>query len=892
MKNNPFRNALTRFVAIAFLLVATAAHGAPAPGSDVLRATLANGLKVLIVRNTLAPVVTTEINYLAGSDEAPAGFPGMAHAQEHMMFRGSPDLSAGQLAEITADMGGMFDADTQQGVTQYFFTVPAKDLETALHVEAIRMAGVLDSDELWDKERGAIEQEVAQDFSDPGYVFYSKLLATLFKGTPYAHDALGTKASFDRTTGAMLRAFHKDWYAPNNAVLVIVGDVELQKVLGQVRALFGRIPARRLPSRPAFNFSPAQAQVLHLDTDEPYGTAVIAFRMPGYDSPDYAASVVLADVLSSQRGELYDLVPQGKALSADFSLNPFRHAGIGFATAVFPKGGDATTLTAEMRRVLADYLRVGVPAGLVEAAKRREVAAAEFQKNSVSGLASAWSQAVAVEGRSSPEEDIEAIQAVTPADVDRVARRYLDMSRAVTAVLTPKASGRPVAAKGFGGKESFAPKEVKAVDLPEWAKKDINRLEVPASTVKPVVYTLPNGLKLIVQRETVSNTVSLYGHIDNRPDVEQPKGQEGVNAVLAQMFSYGTRSLDRVAFQKALDDIAADESAGTDFSLQVLPDRFDRGLALLAENELDPALPEGAFKVVRGQAASAVAGQLQSPGYLAGRALGSALFPKQDPTLRQATPESVSDLTLDDVKRYYRDTFRPDMTTIVVIGNVTPERAKAEVEKYFGAWKARGPKPATDLPPVPPNQPSATTVPDASRVQDQVILAETLGMNRFNPDYYALELGNHVLGGAFYATRLYRDLREETGLVYYVGSGYQIGKTRGVYIADFASDPGNVEKARDLIVRDLQQMRETPVTPAELRQAKTLVLRESSLAEASVDQIAAGIIHREILGLPLDEPTLAARRYIQLTAADVQAAYRKWIDPARLVQVTQGPDPK
>lgn len=892
MKNNPFRIALTRFVVIAFLLVATAAHGAPAPGSDVLRATLANGLKVLIVRNTLAPVVTTEINYLAGSDEAPAGFPGMAHAQEHMMFRGSPDLSAGQLAEITADMGGMFDADTQQGVTQYFFTVPAKDLETALHVEAIRMAGVLDSDELWDKERGAIEQEVAQDLSDPGYVFYSKLLATLFKGTPYAHDALGTKASFDRTTGAMLRAFHKDWYAPNNAVLVIVGDVEPQKVLGQVRALFGRIPARRLPSRPAFNFSPAQAQVLHLDTDEPYGTAVIAFRMPGYDSPDYAASVVLADVLSSQRGELYDLVPQGKALSADFSLNPFRHAGIGFATAAFPRGGDATALTAEMRRVLADYLRVGVPAGLVEAAKRREVAAAEFQKNSVSGLASAWSQAVAVEGRSSPEEDIKAIQAVTPADVDRVARRYLDMSRAVTAVLTPKASGRPVAAKGFGGKESFAPKEVKAVDLPEWAQKDINRLEVPASTVKPVVYTLPNGLKLIVQRETVSNTVSLYGHIDNRPDVEQPKGQEGVNAVLAQMFSYGTRSLDRVAFQKALDDIAADESAGTDFSLQVLPDHFDRGLALLAENELDPALPEGAFKVVRGQAASAVAGQLQSPGYLAGRALSSALFPKQDPTLRQATPESVSNLTLDDVKRYYRDTFRPDMTTIVVIGNVTPERAKAEVEKYFGAWKARGPKPTTDLPPVPPNQPSATTVPDASRVQDQVILAETLGMNRFNPDYYALELGNHVLGGAFYATRLYRDLREETGLVYYVGSGYQIGKTRGVYIADFASDPGNVEKARDLIVRDLQQMRETPVTPAELRQAKTLVLRESSLAEASVDQIAAGIIHREILGLPLDEPTLAARRYIQLTAADVQAAYRKWIDPARLVQVTQGPDPK
>ena len=120
------------------------------------------------------------------------------------------------------------------------------------------MRDLLPDESLWAKERGAIEQEVAQDLSNPEYVFYEQLLAAVFKGTPYEHSPLGTRPSFDKTTDADLRKFHNTWYVPNNAVLVIVGNVEPQKVLEQVKKVFGAIPPKELPARPEFNFQPVK----------------------------------------------------------------------------------------------------------------------------------------------------------------------------------------------------------------------------------------------------------------------------------------------------------------------------------------------------------------------------------------------------------------------------------------------------------------------------------------------------------------------------------------------------------------------------------------------------------------------------------------------------------
>jgi zinc protease len=861
--------------------------------AGVLRATLPNGLRVILVRNTLAPVVATSLNYNVGSDETPADFPGTAHAQEHMMFRGSPGLSADQLADIGSIMGGSFNANTRESLTQYLFTVPSEDLDVALHIEAIRMQGVLDSREDWDQERGAIEQEVAQDLSNPGYVLYEKLRATMFADTPYAHDALGTRPSFDKTTAKMLQDFHDAWYAPNNAILVVVGDLDPAATMATIRQLFGAIKSKPLPARPQVRLPAPKAMSFKVDTDQPIGTQMIAMRIPGLDSPDFPALEVLSDVLSNRRFDLYGLVPQGKAVDAGFAIEPLPKAGIAFAEVSFPEGADASALERDVRAILANVAKNGVPADLVDAAKLQERRQAEFQKNSIEGLASVWSDAVALYGLNSPDDDLVRIEKVTVADVNRVARKYLDLSHAVSAVMVPQGTGRPVAAAGgFGGQESIALGEAKPTQLPDWAQSALTRLSVKPSSIHPVVSTLSNGLALIVQTEDVSDTVSVYGHIRNRPEVEAPSHQEGIAQVLEPLLSYGSERLDRLQFQSALDQIGADERAGTDFSVEVLARDFDRGVQLLADNELHPAIPEEALKVVVSQTAQIVAARNRSPGYLTQRSLRAALFPPDDPSLREATPENVQKLTLQDVRDFYRKSFRPDLTSIVVIGKISPEQARLTIEKYFNDWTATGPRPDTDLPSAPPNKPSTVAVPDASRVQDNVMLAQDLDLTRSNPDYYALQLGSSVLGGGFYSTRLSIELRKNTGLVYSVGSVLQAGRTRGAYYIDYACDPMNVSKAAQIATQELKSMQTATVSDDELLRSKAMLLRRLPLSEASVQGIARGLLDRRDLELPLDEPTIAANRYIELTPIDVQQAFQKWIRPDDLVRVTQGPVPQ
>jgi zinc protease len=871
--------------------VAAPSVTAGAATSEVARATLSNGLRVIAVRDTLAPVATAMLTYQVGSDEQ--WIAGLAHATEHMMFRGSATLSSSQLMDAVSITGGDFDAQTRSNVTQYFFTVPSAYLDIALRAERSRATGLLISPDLWNQERGAITQEVQQDNSDAFYRLFVKMQQRLLGGTPYANNTLGTASDFAlRVNSAQLRRFYHTWYRPNNAVYVITGDIDPNATIAAVRRLFGDVPAGKLPPRPTVRLGALKGALYHDTSDQAFTGVALGYRLPGYDSRDYSAGQILADVLSSQRSEFGGLPFTGKALGTQFFSQSYAKVSMGIAFGAVPVTTPPETIDREMRAIFDAYKRTGVPADLVSAAKLREISELEFNANSIEGLASEWSDAVAVQGLASPNDVISRFQAVTVADVNRVLRSYIDNNRVVAAYAVPKNSGITNASGGGMAKENNAIPPSTHEPLPAWAQHVLQNLSVPKQTLAPADMTLSNGIRLIVQPEQITHTVVVAGHIQNEPSIQEPGSKEGVADVTTSLLPYGTTTYDRIALQSQLDAIAASTSAGTDFGLEVLSSHFERGVALMADEELHPALKPADFSIVRQQIAGALVGEMSSPDHLADVALNKALFPAGDPAQRFATPQSVNALTLDDVRAWFSSAYRSDLTTIVVIGDTTPQAAKAVFEKYFGSWRSNGPKPDVELPAVPPNAPSQVNVPATGRVQSSVRLVETLPVLRADPAWAPFQVANTVLTGGFYSSLLYHDLREVHGYAYSVESRVAAGRFRSTFHVGYACDPSNIVPAETQVRLVLEQLQREPIQSDRLLRSKALLMGEVPIREASYDGVTQQLLHYADLGLPLDQNVLDAQAELTATASSVQAALAKYLRPSAFVRVVTGPPPQ
>ncbi len=427
---------------------------------------------------------------------------------------------------------------------------------------------------------------MTRDNSSASYRLYEKTIAHMFAGTPYADAGLGTVASFKRNPGAGSQGLCSSaWYHPNNAIMVIAGNVDPQATIAKVRALFGSIPAAKLPAHKPVHLQMPTPLTLRDNSSDPITLAFIAYRVPGYTSPDYFASEILNDVLNSPRGALYELQASGKALGTFAQSVTHPEAGlslIGSAVAVTTTGDQAVT---DITSVIDGYKQTGLPPELVAVAKAREVAQAQTDRNSISGLASEWSQTLAIEHRT-PDEDLAGLQRVTVDDVNRVLRTYYNRAQATVAIATPKEA----AGSAFGGREgennAIAPS--KHEPLPAFARNVLANLRVPEETVHPATQTLPNGLKLVVVPSKITPTIVLRGQVLANAGVQEPAGKEGVDQVLEGLYAYGTTTYDRLAYQTELDKIAADVSAGTAISLDVQSKYFDRGVELLADDELHP----------------------------------------------------------------------------------------------------------------------------------------------------------------------------------------------------------------------------------------------------------------------------------------------------------------
>ena len=383
----------------------------------------------------------------------------------------------------------------------------------------------------------------------------------------------------------------------------------------------------------------------------------------------------------------------------------------------------------------------------------------------------------------------------------------------------------------------------------------------------------------------------MFGNVKTAPSLQEPYGKEGVSSVLEQMFAYGTQSLDRVAFQRAQEALDSQIDGGSGFGAQTTSAQFDRAVALLAQNELQPRLDQATLEIARRRAIDELQTEQNSSHSIALQRSAAKLLPFNDPELRQPTVAGIQALSLDDVRAYQAKTMRPDLATIVVVGNVTIDRARAAIDKSFSGWHASGDTPALELAAVPRN-PAGDVKLDIPVTQDYVTLQQVLPFGRSSAQYYPLLLGNAILGGGSLGpeqSRLFRDIRQNAGLVYSIDSQFVARGARARFSIEYACAPYNAAHIQSLVENELTQLRTAPVGDFELGLMKASMVRRVVLGDASVESIGSSFLDDATNGLPLDQGQRDAQHLLATDAHAVQDAFASQILAGNFLRTIEGP---
>ncbi len=413
---------------------------------------LDNGLQIVVIENHRAPVVTHMIWYRAGAADEPAGKSGIAHYFEHLMFKGTKTRAPGEFSEIVASVGGRENAFTSQDYTGYFQTVAPQHLATMMELEADRMTGLVLTSEIIEPERKVIlEERGSRTDNNPSALLSEQVAAATYLNHPYRLPIIGWAHEIENLSLADLEAFYKTWYAPNNAVLVVSGDVDPDEVFQLARKYYGPIAARDLPPRIRPSEPPQRAprEVVMRDARVEQPSWSRRYLAPSYTSGAsehaYALEVLSEIIGGGTTARIYRSIVVESALAASagawYSPGSLDLTTFGFWFSPRP-GVKISDVEAAIDEQISKLLADGVTEDELDRAKRRLIDSAIFARDSVSGPARIFGAALA---SGQTVDDVEAwpkrIQAVTVEEINAAARAVFNPTASTTGILLPAEPG-------------------------------------------------------------------------------------------------------------------------------------------------------------------------------------------------------------------------------------------------------------------------------------------------------------------------------------------------------------------------------------------------------------------------------------------------------------------
>ena len=880
-------------------------------GSAVVETRLENGLTVLVQPLRHAPVVSCWIWYRVGSRNEPPGLTGVSHWVEHMLFKGTPRFPPGSIFRQVNRWGGTLNGFTWLDYTAYFETLPTPGWELALEIEADRMvAASFDPAEV-ERERTVILSERAGSENQPSTYLREEVVAAAFRAHPYGHPVIGYREDLLHITRDELYQHYRTFYQPNNAVLVVVGDVEPVAALQAVERHFGGIPAGTMP--PALRVTePEQWGERRVTVRRPAPTAqlLMAWRVPAASHPDIPALLVLDAVLSGGKpvafggsgmgrsARLYRaLVAPGLCTAAvssmSLTLDPFLFTISATLTPLVEPRHVEQLVDDVVRRIREDPVS---EEELARAKRQLAVQLAAANESAQSRAALLGSLAVVCPERS-PEQLWREIEAVTSDDLLRVANTYLRPERRTVGWLEPSPEG-----EGSLGQASVVGARFIPLAEPETVAPRYWFREVPESSAEPVVLPrvqlaptadyLANGAYFVGQEVSASRlaVVSVRIPAGAARDEKRP----GLAYVTGQLLSRGTRRRDEASLNEELDRLGATLTVGVgrdavDVSLSCLVEALDAALPLFAEVLLEPAFPSEQLESVRQQALTALRQAEQSTRARADALLRALIYPPGHPYHHRVlgTEETLETLSPEEVRAFHETFYRPAGAVVAVAGGVDLGRVRASLEQALASWQGEAPRLA--IPTVEPSaqgQRRSETLP--AKQQADVALG-IVTVPRQHPDFEALRLANVVLGRLGLMGRIGARVRERSGLAYYAASTLETGVGPGYWSAYAGVAPVHVERVIAEIVEEIERFREEGPEARELADAKTALAGTIVLGLATTGGVAGALLDLAFYGLGLDYLERLPDLLAGIDETIVRDAALRYLDPQRLHIVVVGP---
>ncbi len=885
---------------------------AEAPSAEAIpftQETLPNGLRVIYAPLHQAPVVHVRVLYHVGSRDERPDRQGFAHMFEHMMFRGSAHVPPQEHMKLINQVGGYSNAFTSFDETVYVNTVPSEHLEMALYLEADRMSSFKVSDEIYRTERKVVAEEWGMKQNRPYGNLYEDYLKLAFTRHSYRWTPIGNMQHLAAAPVSELQDFFNTYYLPNNAVLVIAGDIDVDAAKQMVQKYFAWIPRgadiHRLAEQEPPQTEPRQGTV---PDRVPLTEIVVGWHMPAYKSDDqYPLSVLSAALGEGASSRLERLLVSSEhplcdeAGSIDYNLED---GGIfGVSGRVMP-GKDAAEVEKILKQSIADVLSQGITTDeLAKAKTLRRVEMIQGRQKAEDIATQLGEEELFGDDAGRVNRDLAKLDAVTAADVQAAAVKYLQPNGATTLRMVPDPLG--LQARKAAATMTAALSKPDAPVAPSTQPVTAREVHFPANYPEHPPIALPrsaatfekgteaavNGVRVVVMPDHRLPLVS-WSLAIRRGSHSDPAGKEGLAGLTAGMLRRGAGNLTEQQLSEELEShgisLGIDDGGDvTTLKGSSTTEELDRGFARSRDLLLAPTFAPEEFDKLKEQTLSVLTAAQDNPGTVADQDLLRALF-GGSPLGHPATPASVATITLDDVKQFYAHIYHPNDAILIISGDVTVKRGQELAKQLTDGWQPQ------DLPPVDYTMPPASTA-------RKIILVDgppgrggaviRLGLRAYDihtDDKFAGSLASTILSSGI-ESRLGLYVRAKKGYVYGVIGIFQPGRHAGAFMGNTETKLATTADTIEAMFKVFDDLRKELIAPEELDAAKrrvagSLVMTMQTIADQARLR-SDGILN----GYPIDYYDRYAERISSVTADQIRDVMNKYVDNNAMTVIVVAP---